>query len=126
MIMKHRKAITEIAIFVLNMIYCSRNLHGDILAYVIWYIYCTLINITFIIFDIIWEYVVCKIIIDNYYLEYDNKFYVNPLLIFSSTFIYIGIRYHIENEYLIISYLPVLIPKIAEFIILSIKTKNRQ
>lgn len=125
--MKYNKATTEIAIFICNIIYCSRDLHGDILALVMWYIYCTLVNIAFIIFDIIWDFIVCKGVIDYYNIKYDKKAPSNPLLIFSSTFIYIGARYYIEHEYLIISYLPVLIPKFIELIILTFKSKiNKQ
>lgn len=126
--MKHRKAITGFAIFVLNMIYCSRNLHGDILGILMLYTYLTFLNIIFIIFDIIWEFVVCKGIIDYYNIKYDKKIQLNSLMVFSSIFVYTGVRNYIEGGILFFhtSFIPVLIPKIAEFIILSIKTKNRQ
>lgn len=126
--MRHRKAITEIAILVLNLIYCSRNLQGDILGILMLYTYLTFLNVIFIIFDIIWEFVICKGIIDYYDIKYDKKIQLSPLMVFSSIFIYTSIRNYIEGGILFFhtSFIPVLIPKIAEFIILTIKTKNKQ
>lgn len=120
--MKYNKAIIEITIFICNIIYCSRELHGDIFGTLLLYSYLTLINMAFIIFDIIWEFVVCKGIIDYYDIKYNKKIHISPLMIFSSIFIYLGVRYYIEGGVLITTYLPVLIPKLIELIILIFKT----
>lgn len=122
--MKYNKATTEIAIFICNIIYCSRDLHGDILGLLLLYAYLTFINMVFIIFDIIWEFVVCKGVIDYYNIKFNKKIPTSPLLIFSSIFIYVGVRYYIEGGISIATYLPVLIPKFIELVILSIKINN--
>lgn len=122
--MKYNKIKIEMAIFILNIIYCSRNLHGDILALLLWYAYCTFVNVAFIIFDIVWDIIICKKISYYHYKKYNKKISCYPLLIASNVFIYIGLRYYIENAFFFFSYIPVLIPKIVEFIILSVKTKN--